>query len=84
MLVGSDTHNGRRARILGHQSILWPDSLDVMGWRLGEEGLEVIISRDIPTIVTRQLGPVVHDFFAVLGSRRDRCATTLRIPVAPR
>ena len=29
----------------------WPDSLDVMGWGVSDDGLSVIFSRDIPTIV---------------------------------
>ena len=29
----------------------WPESLDVMGWGVSDDGLSVIFSRDIPTIV---------------------------------
>jgi alkylresorcinol/alkylpyrone synthase len=29
----------------------WPRSLDVMGWRVEEDGLGVLFSRDIPTLV---------------------------------
>ncbi len=54
-------------RILAHQSVLWPDSLDVMGWHLTEDGLNVVFSRDIPTIVKQQLGPLIHDFLARQG-----------------
>ena len=31
----------------------WPDSLDVMGWDVADDGLKVIFSRDIPTLVRR-------------------------------
>ena len=29
----------------------WPDSLEVMGWRIGDDGFGVLFSRDIPAIV---------------------------------
>ncbi len=40
----------------------WPDSLDVMGWRIEDDGLGVIFSRDIPALVRRQLGGEVDAF----------------------
>jgi alkylresorcinol/alkylpyrone synthase len=38
-------------RILGSQTTTMDDSLDVMGWDISGEGLKVVISRDIPSIV---------------------------------
>lgn len=40
----------------------WPQSLDIMGWDVTEDGLKAIFSRDIPRLVTAELGPVVRDF----------------------
>ena len=42
----------------------WPDSLDVMGWDVASDGLKVIFSRDIPTLVRNDFGPVIDDFLA--------------------
>jgi alkylresorcinol/alkylpyrone synthase len=42
----------------------WPDSLDVMGWEVADDGLKVVFSRDIPTLVRDDLRPVVDDFLA--------------------
>lgn len=42
----------------------WPDSLDVMGWRIDPEGFGAIFSRDIPTLVAHDLRPVADDFLA--------------------
>ncbi|HEY3876351.1 MAG TPA: 3-oxoacyl-[acyl-carrier-protein] synthase III C-terminal domain-containing protein, partial [Candidatus Kapabacteria bacterium] len=33
-------------------STIYPDTLDVMGWRITSEGFKIVLSRDIPTIVT--------------------------------
>lgn len=43
-------------------SVFWPDSLDVMGWDVTDRGLRVIFSRDIPTIVHKQVLPGVEAF----------------------
>ena len=45
----------------------WPDSLDVMGWDVVEDGLKPIFSRDIPRLVGAKLGPVARDFLARHG-----------------
>jgi alkylresorcinol/alkylpyrone synthase len=45
----------------------WPDSLDVMGWDVADDGLKVIFSRDIPTLVKDDLRPVVDNFLAKHG-----------------
>lgn len=39
-----------------------PDSEDVMGWNIKNNGLHVIFSRSIPTIISTWLGPVVEEF----------------------
>ncbi|MDQ0221444.1 type III polyketide synthase [Peribacillus cavernae] len=46
--------------VVSTQSTLMPDSLDVMGWEVKNEGLHVIFSKDIPTIVKNWLKPNVE------------------------
>lgn len=55
-------HNGRVPAILSTQSTLMPDSMDVMGWDIKNEGLYVIFSRDIPSIIENWLQPNVVGF----------------------
>jgi len=50
--------------IIGTQSILFKDSLDVMGWDIKNDGLHVIFSKDIPMIVRKWLQPKVQEFLA--------------------
>ncbi len=52
----------RVPKILSTQSTLMPDSLDVMGWDVKNEGLHVIFSKDIPTIISNWLSPNVDVF----------------------
>ncbi|WP_210367816.1 3-oxoacyl-[acyl-carrier-protein] synthase III C-terminal domain-containing protein [Bacillus sp. REN3] len=51
-------------RIIGTQSTTMPNSLDVMGWDIKNEGLYVIFSKDIPTIIEEWLQPNVIRFLA--------------------
>ena len=46
---------------------LFPDSLDVMGWEVAEDGLKALFSRDIPTLVRAEMGGLVRQFLAVQG-----------------
>lgn len=45
----------------------WPDSLDVMGWDVADDGLKVVFSRDIPTLVQNDFRPVAIDFLSRNG-----------------
>jgi len=46
----------------------WPDSLDVMGWDVADDGLKVVFSRDIPTLVRSDLRQVVDAFLEKEGA----------------
>ncbi|WP_318245847.1 type III polyketide synthase [Bacillus tianshenii] len=56
--------DGKQAypNILGSQSTLMKDSEDVMGWEIKNEGLYVVFSRDIPSIIENWLAPNVKRF----------------------
>ncbi|MFS1518922.1 type III polyketide synthase [Bacillus sp. SCS-151] len=44
------------------QSVFMKKSEDIMGWDVTNDGLSVIFSRHIPTLVNSWLSPVVHSF----------------------
>ncbi|MEI5907255.1 3-oxoacyl-[acyl-carrier-protein] synthase III C-terminal domain-containing protein [Bacillus spongiae] len=48
--------------IIGTQSILKKDSLDVMGWDIRNEGMFVVFSKNIPSLVQSWLRPNVDHF----------------------
>jgi len=48
----------------------WPATLDVMGWRVEDDGFGVLFSRDIPTIVRDRFGAAVDAFLARQGLGR--------------
>ncbi|OYD07266.1 type III polyketide synthase [Paludifilum halophilum] len=52
----------RCPKVLDAMSTTWPDSLDVMGWEVADDGLKVVFSRDIPHIVREKVMPAVECF----------------------
>lgn len=49
----------------------WPSTLEIMGWDINNEGLEVVFDRDIPPFIRRQISPVVNNFLEELNLTRD-------------
>ncbi len=47
----------------------WPQTLDVMGWDVAEDGLKAIFSRDIPALVRRDLRAATERFLATQDLR---------------
>ncbi|MGB0572215.1 MAG: 3-oxoacyl-[acyl-carrier-protein] synthase III C-terminal domain-containing protein [Alphaproteobacteria bacterium] len=48
--------------IAGWAEHTWEDSLDVMGWEVGDDGLGVLVSRDIPNLVRTRLREPAYAF----------------------
>lgn len=53
--------------IIATTSKLMPESEDVMGWDVKNNGLYVVFSKSIPAIITNWLGPFVHEFIGKYG-----------------
>ncbi|HZS85025.1 MAG TPA: 3-oxoacyl-[acyl-carrier-protein] synthase III C-terminal domain-containing protein [Stellaceae bacterium] len=49
----------------------WPQSLDIMGWEVEEDGLKALFSRDIPALVRSRLRAAADAFLARHGLSRD-------------
>ncbi|HVH79134.1 MAG TPA: 3-oxoacyl-[acyl-carrier-protein] synthase III C-terminal domain-containing protein [Stellaceae bacterium] len=48
--------------IVAHGEHTWPNSLDIMGWDVADDGLKAIFSRDIPRLVTTKLPAIAQNF----------------------
>lgn len=73
LLLG-DRHPLQSARSLLWQDsdcVTWRDSLNVMGWKVADEGLRVIFSKSIPQIVQNSARPSIESFL-----RRNGLQTT--------
>jgi alkylresorcinol/alkylpyrone synthase len=49
----------------------WPNSLEVMGWRVQDDGFGVLFSRDIPALIRTHFGAALDAFLARHGLARD-------------
>jgi alkylresorcinol/alkylpyrone synthase len=66
--------------LLDSRSTLWPDTLEVMGWTVDGDGLHVVFSSDIPTIVREKLRPSLLEFLDHCGLRLDSLAHLVTHP----
>ncbi len=62
------TGSGGFARLGAAGEHLWPDTLNVMGWKLDPEGFEVIFHRDIPRIVAGEFREALDAFLDRTGT----------------
>ncbi|MER7395317.1 type III polyketide synthase [Streptomyces sp. NPDC000151] len=61
--VGERRAEGRGGpQVVATRSCLYPDSEDVMGWRIGAHGFGIVLSPDVATVAEDQLPKDVHDF----------------------
>ncbi len=56
VLVAGDQVKLKGPRILGTASSFYPDTQDVMGWKISEKGFQVVLSPDVPTVVQGKSG----------------------------
>jgi alkylresorcinol/alkylpyrone synthase len=66
--------NGEPPEILGCGSTFYPDSEDVMGWDISENGFKIVLSPLLPDIIKRNLARDVDAFLARHGVRRSDIA----------
>lgn len=66
-----DSCEGGFATIAGAGERLWPDTLNIMGWRVEDPGLAVIFDRAIPPFVEAELAGAVDGMLADMGRRRS-------------
>jgi alkylresorcinol/alkylpyrone synthase len=72
MVIGRPGSDGVRFGPSGSHT--WPDSLDVMGWHVEDDGLGVLFSRDIPSLVRDDLRPASDAFLKRTGLTQDDIA----------
>jgi alkylresorcinol/alkylpyrone synthase len=63
-VVAGDQCEGQGLEVLGTRSRFYPDSLDVMGWTVLQEGLQVVFAQRIPEIVEETAAEDVEAFLA--------------------
>jgi alkylresorcinol/alkylpyrone synthase len=54
--------SGDGPEISAFASHIWPDTLDMMGWEIGDTGFDLVLARDIPVFVNSHFAPVCDAF----------------------
>lgn len=63
---------GGFAQLVGAAEHTWPDTLDIMGWRVEAEGLGVIFAQSIPSFARRNLRPAMEQMLTRQGGAFER------------
>jgi alkylresorcinol/alkylpyrone synthase len=58
-------------KILATRSIFYPDTEEMMGWKISEKGFRIILSTEVPTLIRENLGRDVDVFLADNGIQRS-------------
>lgn len=75
VMVGEDLADATapqpRPRVAATQSTFYPDTEYVMGWDIGETGLKIVLSPDVPVVVEKFLKADAERLLATAGLRRE-------------
>jgi alkylresorcinol/alkylpyrone synthase len=58
---------GRGPELSAFASHVWPDTLEMMGWEIGDTGFDLVLARDIPLFVNSHFARVCDTFLAGQG-----------------
>ena len=66
-LFSSSSKLKPRARLVATHSYLFPDSTAFMGWEIGNHGFEMLLSSELPAIITQQAVPMARETLKKAG-----------------
>ncbi len=84
VVLRSDASPVKGPRVVSSQSVFYEDSEDVMGWHIGEDGFQVILSAEVPEMVRRNLREDVDRFLSAHDLSRADIGTWICHPGGPK
>ncbi len=87
VLVGAERAKNVKCegpRILDSRSNLYPQTEDVMGWRISQSGFELVLSEGVPRMAREGLGPDVDRFLMDKGLCREDIQAWVCHPGGPK
>jgi alkylresorcinol/alkylpyrone synthase len=84
VLVAGGNVKLKGPKILGSACSFYPDTQDVMGWKISEKGFQVVLSPDVPKVVRENLGRDVDGFLAQHGMTRAQVDSWIMHPGGPK
>ena len=87
VMLGAEHSNasGERAPVIqATRSVFYPNTEDVMGWNIGSEGFQIVLSADVPKLVLEHLARDIDAFLKSHGLSRKDITTWVCHPGGPR
>ncbi len=84
VVVAGAERSGSGPAIVASRSVLYPDSEQVMGWKVSEAGFSIVLSAEVPDMVRRYLRGDVDAFLAEHGLTRGDIAVWISHPGGPK
>ncbi len=74
----------RKIKLLASGSVVLPDTLSDMSWRIGDHGFEMTLSARVPDLIRQHLRPWLQEWLVSLGRRFEDVAHWAFHPGGPR
>lgn len=71
VLVAGDDYDNPGPAIIDTRSTLYPDTHDVMGWKVSERGFQIVLTPDVPKVIREHLGNDVDAFLSEHDLQRE-------------
>ena len=71
VIVTGDDLNANGPEIVATKSIFYPDTEEMMGWKVSEKGFRITLSPEVPVLIRENLGHDVDAFLAEQGHKRS-------------
>ena len=84
VMVGSEHGKASGPLVLGSQSSLYPDSEEMIGWRIGSTGFRLMLQAGVPAMIDGHFRQDVDGFLQRLGKSRSDISTWIAHPGGPR
>jgi alkylresorcinol/alkylpyrone synthase len=84
VVVVGDDRPADGPRIVATRSVFYPDSERVMGWDISERGFQIVLSADVPKVVSDFLSQDVDAFLAEHGLTRADISSWVCHPGGPK
>ena len=84
VVVGREREAKSGPRVLGTRSVFYPDTEDVMGWDISQDGFRIVLSQAVPTMARENIGRDVDAFLADWQLTRRDVASWVCHPGGPK
>ncbi len=75
---------GPRARVVASRSALYPESSEMIGWRVGESGFRLMLAAGVPALIDGHFAGAVDELLAEVGWGRADVDDWIAHPGGPR